>query len=114
MSDKIISLGRDGAHILSSDIAEGLTRKKISPSLVSSLEGCPARWLGDQFVTKLVVEEEPDNAAVRGSLYHKIMEDFFALPAEERTTDRIKQLTKEALKSDDFKVLQQYPEAIKW
>jgi hypothetical protein len=114
MSDKLISLTAEGAHILSPEIANKLAKKNISPSLVTGLEGCHARWLADQYVVKEVVEEEPDNAAIRGSLYHKIMEDFFALPQDERTTNQIKKITKASLISDDFKVLQEYPEAIKW
>ncbi len=104
----------EGAHIIDDNVREQLSRKNISPSLVTGLEGCHARWLADQYVVREIVKEEPDNAAIRGSLYHKVMEELFALPAGERTTDKVKELLNQTINLPEFVTLKQYPEAISW
>ena len=105
----------DGISITSAEIAEKLEKKKISASLVTDLlQGCPAAWVAKSFVLRDNIEEEPDNALRRGSMFHKVMEDFFAHPAEERTAKLIKSLVHEVLNEGEFADLGQQPEAVKW
>lgn len=109
-----VSMDSEGLHVVSEEVAEKLARKNISPSLVSSLEQCPAKWLGESFVVRELVEEEPDNAARRGTLFHKVMEVFFALPPEERTKTKIKDIVEEVFAEDEFKDLSELPEVVTW
>ena len=109
-----ISLDRDGLHIVSHEVKEKLEKKKLSASMVTSLEGCSARWLADTFVVRDLIEEEPDNAARRGSMFHKVMEDVFALPQNERTPASVREITASTLVSDDFKDLGLIPDAVSW
>ena len=110
----LISFDKAGAHVVSPYVSEKLAKKKISPSMITGLEGCGARWLADSFVMDQLVDEEPDNAARRGSLFHKVMEDLFALPPEERTHDAVKRFVKENLESDDYKDLGKIKDAVLW
>lgn len=103
-----------GLHIASADVSAALEKKNLSPSMITGLEGCHARWVADTFVMRDLLEEEPDNAARRGSLFHKVMEEFFTLEPEERTTTRMKEMVAQVLDSAEFKDMNQYPEAIQW
>lgn len=109
-----ITLTSDGAHITSPETAEKIEKKNLSASLITGLNSCSVRWLADSFVIRDIVEEEPDNAARRGSLFHKIMEDFFIYPPAERTTSLLKKIVKEVLVSEEFIDLSRSPEAVAW
>lgn len=111
--ETLLSIDSTGVHIVAPRVSEALAKKKISPSLITGLAGCPARWAAETFAIRELVEEEPDNAASRGQLFHKIMEDFFSLPGEERTTDKLKEIVREVVKSDTFSALNN-AEAIQW
>jgi putative RecB family exonuclease len=115
MSDNIlVSMDRSGIHIVSPEVSEKLENKKISASMITSLSQCPARWAADSFAIPELVEQEPDNPARRGSLFHKVMEDFFKLDPAERTPAKIREISKETLFSEDFKDFKRNPEVIKW
>lgn len=109
-----LTLSKDGLRIASADVSAALEKKKLSASLITGLEGCHARWLFDTFVSRDLVAEEPDNAARRGSLFHKVMEDFFALPPNERTKDRLNAVVNTVLQGEEFKDMLGYPEAMQW
>lgn len=112
--EKLITVEKDGLHIVSEKVAESLENKKLSASLISGIEKCPASWVADAFAMREITIEEPDNAARRGSLYHKIMEDFFTLEPEDRTKENLSLITNNVLESDEFKDMQKFPEAMKW
>lgn len=112
--DPLVVMDAGGIHVAAQSVSEKLERKNLSPSLVSGLEQCPAKWFGESFVLKDLVQEEPDNAARRGGLYHKIMEDFFTLEAEERTHEALRATMNEVLKSDDYRDMAAMPEALEW
>lgn len=110
----LISFDQEGAHVVSPYVAEKLANKSISPSMITGLEGCHARWLADSFVMEHLVPEEPDNAGRRGSLFHAVMEDLFDLPPEERTHAAVKRIVKERLTTGEYADLGRIPEAVKW
>ena len=110
-----ITMDRDGAHVASQETSEKLKNKKLSASLITALsEGCSASWLANSFAVPDVIEEDQDNPAVRGSLFHKIMEEFFALPPEERSHEKMRKFTKSVLHSEDFVSLASSKDAVKW
>lgn len=116
-TEKLIYLDSEGAHISARSVAEKLEKKKLSASMITGLlgdTGCAARWLADSFVVREVVEEEPDSPARRGSLFHKVMEDLFALEPEERTQTKVKELAVQTLKSDEFKDLSKNRDVFEW
>lgn len=99
----LISFGPESAAILSEEIKEKLAKKNLSASLVTALnEGCHAKWLADTFVLRDLVPEAMDNAATRGSMFHKVMEILFALPQEERTHQATRDAVDEVLNDDEF------------
>lgn len=115
--NKLIYLDDEGAHVIARSVAEKLEKKKLSASMITGLlgdTGCAARWLADNFAVREVVEEEPDNPARRGSLFHKVMEDLFALEPEERTQTKVKELAVQTLKSDEFKDLSTSRDVFEW
>jgi CRISPR/Cas system-associated exonuclease Cas4 (RecB family) len=110
----LISIDNKGVHIVAKKVAEQLEKKSISPSMITSLESCPAKWAAEAFATRELIEEEPDNAARRGSLFHQIMEDVCKYEPEERTKTLVKQTTEEVLNSDDYKDLSTNEDVIAW
>lgn len=112
--DPLLMVDEQGVHVASREVAEKLEKKNLSASMITSLSSCPARWVAENFAVKEVIEEEPDNAARRGSLFHKVMENLFAYPAEERTPALMKKVTQETLESEEFFDLSQIPDAVQW
>jgi CRISPR/Cas system-associated exonuclease Cas4 (RecB family) len=110
----VMSVSNAGLSIISPDISAKLAKKKISPSLVTGLQGCPAQWVANSFVMRDLIQEDPDNAATRGSLFHKVMEDAFADEPERRTRERINEHRDAVLESDEFSFFKEFPEAIEW
>jgi RecB family exonuclease len=113
-TEPVIRVDVEGLHVISEELAAKLAKKNLSPSMITSLAQCPAKWLGESLVVRDLIEEEPDNAARRGTMFHKVMEIFFACAPEERTVPKIKEVVAEVLASDDYKDLADIPEAVKW
>lgn len=103
-----------GLHVSSDKVAKSLEKKNISPSAITALEGCPARWAAETFVIRDLIEEEPDNAARRGNLYHQIMEDFFSFEPEERTTKKMKEVVESVFESDAYQDMSKMPDVVEW
>lgn len=110
----LISIDNKGVHIVAKKAAEQLEKKSISPSMITSLESCPAKWAAEAFATRELIKEEPDNAARRGSLFHQIMEDVCKSAPEERTKKLVKQTTEDVFNSDDYKDLAENEDVIAW
>lgn len=109
-----ITLDSTGAHINSQDVADALAKKNLSASLITGIEGCPARWLADTFVIRDIIEQDKDNPATRGSLFHRVMEHFFAIEPELREPNLIKDLVKKTMLEDDFTHFATNKEATQW
>ena len=101
-TEPLISLHDDGATILSEAVRQKVAGKKLSPSLVTGLEGCHVRWLASYFVIPEIIEAVPDDAAFRGGFFHKVMEVFFGQPGELRTRDNIEQAITTAAQDPEF------------
>jgi len=109
-----VQITKDGLRVISDVTSAKLAKKKLSASAITGLQGCPAAWLSNSFVMPEILEEEPDNAARRGSMFHQVMENFFALDAEERTHEAMRKQVKAVLQSDEYKDLAQIREAVEW
>lgn len=114
ITEPLISLDQYGAHVRSKEVADKLAKKNLSPSLITGLNDCAARWLANTFVVRDLVEEEPDNAARRGSIFHKVMEDLFLLEPDERTPAMVRELVNQTLASEEFRDLEHNTDVITW
>ena len=83
--EPLIEVSRDGVGILSDSVLRKIDckgergEKTISATLMTALEGCRACWVVGNLVFPEAIEEPADNAKRRGSLFHKVMEDFYRL-----------------------------------
>lgn len=109
-----VQITKEGLRVIHEETSKKLARKKLSASTITGLQGCPASWLAGSFVIPEIVESEPDNAARRGSMFHQVMENFFALPREERTHEAMRREVKNVLASDEYKDLAEIRDAVLW
>lgn len=109
-----ITLDNTGAHINSQSVADALAKKNLSASLITGIEGCPARWLADSFVIRDLVEQDKDNPATRGQLFHRVMEHFFAEEPSLRDPALVKELVTKTLEESDFTHFATNKDAIQW
>lgn len=114
MTNPLVGISNGGLSIIDPTVAEKLANKKISPSLVTGLQGCAASWLANTFVIREIMPEEDDNAASRGSLFHKVMEETFAEEPELRTRERINEHRDAVLETDEFKAFKGNEDALRW
>lgn len=104
-----------GISVISKKVAVKLAKKNLSPSLVRDIqEGCPASWLAGSFILPDILQEEPDNAATRGSLFHKVMENVFELEPEQRTKDAVYAMIPVVLESEEFAFFKGNEDAMRW
>lgn len=103
-----------GLTILSEDIKTKLAKKNISPSLVTAMQGCPARWIAESFVLPEILPPEPDTPATRGQLFHKVMEEAFRDEPTLRTRERLNEHRDAVLESEEFKHFKEIPDALEW
>lgn len=107
-------MDKDGLHATNPKIAEELDRKQISPSLITGLEQCAAKWFASSFVLPKFIKTDM-TAAIRGSAYHWVMEEFFKLPNEQRTKPEVKRIIKESFVHKDFEeFFIEQPDQKKW
>jgi len=109
-----MAISNAGLSIISEEVGAKVRKKNISPSLITSLGNCPAQWAADNFVLRDLLPQEEDNAATRGSLFHKVMEVAFDEPAEERTRSRIDEISLEVLETPEFENFKGNEDAMAW
>lgn len=109
----LATMDATGMSIVAPKAAERLEKKKLSASLVTGLEGCHARWMAEQFVTREIIEEEIDNPARRGNVFHSIMEEFFEFPQAERTKDNMRKTVDKVL-TEDYPDMAAIREVVEW
>lgn len=100
MTEPLMTVSNQGLSITSTEIAEAISKKKLSPSLITSLESCPAQWVAGSYVLPKIIEEDDDNAKTRGSLFHKVMEIVFERDPEVRTREFITETAKKVVQND--------------
>ena len=81
---KKINIQDNGVYILDENIKKEIKKKKLSASLIDSWLKSPADWVLNTYIYPLVSDKK-ETALYRGSMFHKVMEDFFALEPSERT-----------------------------
>lgn len=101
-SDRLLALSDNGLHVCNAEVSSSLAKKKLSASMVTSLENCPASWLFSSFVMPKLQVQDAHSALTRGSLFHKVMEDFFRLPVGKRTKKSLEEVTNKVLKGSEF------------
>lgn len=112
--EPVISMDDEGIHLIGSTVPEKLKKKSLSASAVTALLTCPAKFIFSSFVERDVFDDSGSIEAKKGTLFHKVMEDFFALDKEERTKDRMKTLVNEVLMLDEFADMARDREMIAW
>lgn len=73
-----------GGLELSPDASDRVIRKRLSASSAKGIRSCAARWALDSLLPR---SERPFGAAELGTATHQLLEDLYALPAGERSTD---------------------------
>lgn len=109
-----MAIGNRGLSVISAEVTEKLAKKNISPSMVTSLGNCPAQWAAGSFVLPTLLPQEDDNAASRGSLFHKVMEVFFDREPENRPRTDIPAIIDDVLETEEFALFKGNQDALKW
>ncbi len=117
--EALARMDASGIHVVSADIADRLSRKNLSASLVTGVEGCPARWMAESFILpdmekQGLIDSPVDDPRTRGSLFHKIMELFFAFPQGERTPRNMHILMNEVCAQEEYCELAACPGVMDW
>ena len=118
--EPLIEVSRDGVGILSDSVLRKIDckgargEKTISATLMTALEGCRASWVANALVFPEAIEEPADNAKRRGSLFHKVMEDFYRLAPEERNGQTLRETAVNVLESEEFRDFQDNTDALGW
>lgn len=111
---QVLKLDNEGVHIIDHSISELLEKKQLSPSMITGLENCPAKWVADSFVLRDIMKPDADSPALRGSYFHEVMEEFFKLPPEERSKENLKGLMNQFIKDPEFKILATSKDSMAW
>lgn len=110
---KTATIDPDGVHIIVEDIKKKIDNKKISPSLITSLSQCPARWVAETFILPEIIDFQ-SVAAQRGSAFHKVMELFYSRQPQTRTKQSLKEDVKKVVQSEEFSSFFQDNEHKEW
>lgn len=109
-----IKVTNDGVYILDSNMKKEINKTNLSPSMIDSFLQSPADWVLDKYIDPLVTKGEQLHL-IRGKWYHSIMENFFALPEEERTKQNLIQCANTVTKnSEEYKNLTDNDENRLW
>lgn len=109
-----MAIGNRGLSVISAEVTEKLAKKNISPSMVTSLGNCPAQWAAGSFVLPSLLPQDDDNAASRGSLFHKVMEVFFDREPENRPRTDIPAIIDDVLETEEFALFKDNEDALRW
>lgn len=96
---KLIRIKDKGIEIIDEDLMNKIKNGNLSASMASSFLACPADWLLDKYILKELEHSEPIHLN-RGTLFHSIMEAFFAVPNEYRTPQVLGTITQEVTNHD--------------
>lgn len=111
---KFISIDKSGVHVLDEKLRESLERKKLSASTINSLvDGCHAQFVGQMALNRFI-DPPLDSALTRGTLFHYVMEKFFALPQGERSVANMRVIVDEVLAEPAYAFWNDIPEGVEW
>lgn len=111
---QVLKIDREGIHIIDSSVSAALEKKNLSPSMITGLEICPAKWVAGEYATSPLIIQGPDSPALRGTLFHKIMEELYSLPQKDRSKQMLKRITFETLQEPNFEGMKEDAETMKW
>lgn len=89
---------RTGFTVIDKKILENLKEASLSNSSIDEIINCPADYLLNRVLKNLNIETEFAEPAVKGNLFHSVMEKIYSLPPVDRNAESIKMAVKEALK----------------
>ena len=110
----LMAIDADKATVLDESIVEKIRKSNLSASLVTAMEGCRARWVFERFIADQVFDPVEDDARAKGSLFHKVMEMFFKLPASRRTPERMRATVDRVLAMDDYEGVRNNADVVSW
>lgn len=83
----------DGALELPPDLMNYAMRDRLSASTSESIASCPARWVTERILDKLLpTEPDPFSPAALGTSTHQLLEDLFQVQSESRTQETMMDL----------------------
>lgn len=97
--NKLVRVTNKGLEIIDEELMNKVKKKKLSPSMVSSFQQCPADWLMDSFILKEIEHEEPIYFA-RGHIFHETMEKFYAEDKNKRNKKLLGKLATQVMKEN--------------
>lgn len=110
----LATIDGEGIHAVTDGMLENVSKKKISPSLITGIEQCPASWMAKTFILPEFLETDMI-PAVRGSAFHYIMEHFYQLPKNERTMEKMREIIVGTVKHEEYRqFFTENPEQKKW
>lgn len=112
--EPVLLFDDEGISVIDDEILDKINNKNISPSMITGITQCPSKWVAETFVIRDMIEQDPSGPAMRGTLFHKVMEDFFALPKDERTKQKLKTLMRQTLDLPEFEKMKENKENISW
>jgi len=110
----VAAISNEGIQILDSEIMERIKNKKLSPSLITNVLACPARWIAESFIINEMIPDDEDNPATRGQLFHKVMEVAFEEDPDVRSRERLAEITEEVIGTEEFQQFQGNDDALAW
>lgn len=77
----------------------------LSPSSISTFQQCPLKYKYSRIDG---IQEPPTEATLRGNFVHSVLEEMYAMPAEERTLDCAKSIAKDLWEAEYKDKVSQY------
>lgn len=110
----VAAISNTGIQILDGEIMERIKKKNLSPTLITNILACPARWIAESFIIKEMIPDDEDNPATRGQLFHKVMEVAFEEDPDVRSRARLDEISAEVVQTDEFKHFKDNEDALVW
>lgn len=78
-------LDGEGLHFADDAYKRKMARKPVSASMIHGIvDACPAQYIFNSALSDIVIPETPQDARVRGTLFHRACELYYGIPTEER------------------------------
>jgi putative RecB family exonuclease len=107
-------LTKEGLILQDPEVIAKVSKAKLSNSFIDGMLNCAAKQIAEKYLIRDLLPDDPLSPAVLGSVFHKTMEFFFAMPKEERDVDHVRKAYLQALDDPDFAVVKESKEARKW